>query len=76
MDWRCPECGGFEIIGVDAPGLQDWSRCAITAHEQLHVEHLVEHNGDTDEMRRRLRNPALHAAILKQQVAAGVDPVE
>lgn len=63
-DWRCAECENVEIRGIDAPGHEDWSRRFIAEHMAIHDEQLVDdHGGDRTALRRRLRTPAVHAAL-------------
>jgi len=72
-DWRCAECVSVEIRGIDAPGHEEWSRRFIAAHMATHDEQLAEHGGDRATMRRRLRMPAVHAALTALRSVRTVD---
>lgn len=64
MDWTCPDCPRFTILGVDAPGHEESSQAMIAHHQAQHAVQLDEHDGDQDALRARLQTaPAVAAAL-------------
>lgn len=66
--WECADCG-TTIHRHPDPGHQSqgWTQRFIAEHEALHAAQLAEHGGDREALRRHLRHPALHAAIVQHR---------